>query len=292
MSRVIESISSADVSVSVELYPPKGREAVERALREVAALQAAMDVAFTSVTYGAGGSTREGTLELVLALSKRYPGRVVAHLTCVGSRESDISRLMSAYRQNGMRDILALRGDIPEGMTRAEAAAGGFRYAVDLVRWLRNLGGFSSIGVACYPEGHPETPDRAREMDHFVQKVDAGADYAASQFFFEPWIWERFLEETAGRGVRIDLAPGILPIRNLTQAQRFARKCGARVPRRVVDALAPYENDPAGFREASADLAAAQIQELTAMGVRHFHIYALNRSDILLRVAERLGWGR
>lgn len=289
---MIESISSPAVSVSVELYPPKGREAVERALREVAALQAAMDLAFVSVTYGAGGSTREGTLELVLELARRYPGRVVAHLTCVGSRASDISRLMSDYQRNGMRDILALRGDIPEGMTREEAAAGGFRYAVDLVRWLRNLGGFSSIGVACYPEGHPETPDRARDMDHFVQKVDAGADYAASQFFFEPWLWERFLEEAAGRGVRIDLAPGILPIRNLSQAQRFARKCGARVPQGVVDALSPYEDDPTGFREASADLAAAQIQALTAMGVRHFHIYALNRSDILLRMAERLGWGR
>lgn len=292
MSAIVESVRSPEVSVSVELFPPKDAEAAARALREAAAIQEAMEVAFTSVTYGAGGSTREGTLELVLELARRSPGRVVAHLTCAGAGEAELSRLMAVYRENGVRDILALRGDLPEGMTREAAAAGGFRHAVDLVRWLRRMGGLSSIGVACYPEGHPETPDRDREMDYFVQKVEAGADYAASQFFFEARVWERFLEAARARGVSAPLAPGILPIRNLAQARRFARKCGASVPRSVVEALAPYEDDPRAFREKSADLAAAQIQELTRMGVRHFHVYALNRSDILLRVAERVGWLR
>ena len=292
MSAIIESITSPEVSVSIELYPPKGRKAVERALREVAAIQDVMDVAFTSVTYGAGGSTQEGTLELVLELERRYPGRVVAHLTCVGANEAEISRLMAVYQENGMRDILALRGDIPEEMTRDEAVAGGFRYAADLVRWLKALGGFSSIGVACYPEGHPETPDKDEDMDYFVRKVNEGADYAASQFFFEAGVWERFLEQMGRRGVGIPLAPGILPIRDVAQVQRFAEKCGASVPASVVDALAPYENEPEAFQEKSADLAAAQIQELMAMGVRHFHIYALNRSDIILRIAERLDWRR
>ena len=292
MSSITERIASEQVSVSIELYPPKGGKAVERALREVAAIQDAMDVAFTSVTYGAGGSTQEGTLELVLELERRYPGRVVAHLTGVGANEAEISRLMAVYQENGVRDILALRGDIPEGMTRDEAEAGGFRYAVDLVRWLRNLGGFSSIGVACYPEGHPETPDKDADMDYFVQKVDAGADYAASQFFFEARIWEGFIEQTERRGVGIPLAPGILPIRDVVQVQRFAEKCGANVPESVVAALAPYENEPEAFQEKSADLAAAQIEELTTMGVRHFHVYALNRSDIVLRIADRMGWRR
>ena len=292
MSAIIESICSPEVSVSIELYPPKGRKAVERALREVAAIQEVMDVAFTSVTYGAGGSTQEGTLELVLELERRYPGRVVAHLTCVGANEAEISRLMAVYQENGMRDILALRGDIPEGMTRDEAVAGGFRYAADLVRWLKALGGFSSIGVACYPEGHPETPDKDEDMDYFVRKVNEGADYAASQFFFEAGVWERFLEQMKKRGVRVPLAPGILPVRDVAQVQRFAEKCGASVPGSVVDALAPYENEHEAFQEKSADLAAAQIQELMAMGVRHFHIYALNRSDIILRIADRLGWRR
>ena len=290
LSAIIESICSPEVSVSIELYPPKGRKAVERALREVAAIQDVMDVAFTSVTYGAGGSTQEGTLELVLELERRYPGSVVAHLTCVGANEAEISRLMAIYQENGMRDILALRGDIPEEMTRDEAVAGGFRYAADLVRWLKALGGFSSIGVACYPEGHPETPDKTRDMDHFVQKVEEGADYAASQFFFEAQIWERFIDQMGRRGVGIPLAPGILPIRDVAQVQRFAEKCGANVPASVVDALAPYEDAPEAFQEKSADLAAAQIQELVTMGVRHFHIYALNRSDIILRIADRLGW--
>lgn len=290
MSAIIDSIVSEEVSVSIELYPPKGRKAVERALREVAAIQDVMEIAFTSVTYGAGGSTQEGTLELVLELARRYPRRVVAHLTCVGANEAEISRLMTIYQDNGVRDILALRGDIPEDMTRDEAVSGGFRYAADLVRWLNNLGGFHSIGVACYPEGHPETPDKNKDMDHFVRKVEEGADYAASQFFFEAHVWERFMEQMASRGVAIPLAPGILPVRDLGQVQRFAKKCGASVPKSVVDALAPCENDPEAFQQSSADLAAAQIEELMAMGVKHFHVYALNRSDIILRIADRLGW--
>ena len=292
MSAIVDRVASDEVSVSIELYPQKGTKAVERTLREVAAIQDGMEVAFTSVTYGAGGSTQEGTLELVLELARRYPGRVVAHLTCVGANEAEISRLMQVYQQDGVRDIFALRGDIPGDMTRDAAVAGGFRYAADLVRWLRNLGGFASIGVACYPEGHPETPDKNADMDYFAQKVDAGADYAVSQFFFEAYVWERFMEQMGKRGVGIPLAPGILPVRDVVQVQRFAEKCGANVPGSVVDVLASCENDPAAFREKSSDLAAAQIQELMTMGVKHFHVYTLNRSDIILRMAERLGWCR
>ncbi len=290
LSAITESIVSERVSVSIELYPPRGRKAVDRTLREVAAIQDAMDVAFTSVTYGAGGSTQEGTLELVLELSRLYPGRVVAHLTCVGANEAEISRLMAIYQENGVNDILALRGDIPEGMTREEAVSGEFRYAADLVRWLRTLGGLSSIGVACYPEGHPETPDKNEDMDHFARKVDQGADYAASQFFFEASVWERFMEQMTRRGVTIPLAPGILPVRDVAQVQRFAGKCGASVPPSVVEYLAPHQDDTEAFQEKSAELAAAQIQELMELGARHFHVYALNRSDILLRMVDRLGW--
>lgn len=292
LSAVIDGIVSDGVSVSIELYPPKGRKAVERTLREVEAIHDAMDVAFTSVTYGAGGSTQEGTLELVLELARRYPRRVVAHLTCVGANEAEMKRLLDVYGDNRVCDILALRGDIPEGMTRDEAVAGGFRYAADLVRWLCNFDWLHSIGVACYPEGHPETPDKSADMDHFVRKVEEGADYAISQFFFEAHVWERFREQAAIRGVPVPVSPGILPVRDLGQVQRFAEKCGASVPKSVVDALAPYENDPEAFQESSADLAAFQIWELMELGVNHFHIYALNRSDIILRIADRLGWRR
>lgn len=292
LSTVIDGIVSDGVSVSIELYPPKGRKAVERVLREVETIHDAMDVAFISVTYGAGGSTQEGTLELVLELARRYPRRVVAHLTCVGANEAEMKRLLDVYGDNRVCDILALRGDIPEGMTRDEAVAGGFRYAADLVRWLCNFDWLHSIGVACYPEGHPETPDKSADMDHFVRKVDEGASYAISQFFFEASVWERFREQTAIRGVPVPVSPGILPVRDLAQVQRFAEKCGASVPKSVVDALAPYENDPEAFQESSADLAAFQIWELMELGVNHFHVYALNRSDIILRIADRMGWRR
>jgi len=292
LSLVTESIRSPETTVSIELFPPKGERGAERVLKEVAEIQAGMEVAFTSVTYGAGGSTRDGTLQLVLNLARLHPGRVVAHLTCVGATEGDLGSLMAAYQAEGMRDILALRGDIPEGMTREQAAAGGFHYAVDLVRWLRRLGGFASIGVACFPEAHPETPDLATHLGHFAAKAGSGVDYALSQFFFENGLWERFLEECARRGIGIPLAPGLLPVRDLDQLLRFAARCGASVPDWVVKALEPYREDPEGFQEKSADLAARQIEGLKALGARHVHIYCLNKSDLVLKIAKRLGWGK
>ena len=290
MSKIVQSILSPELTVSVELFPPKSRKGHKAVLEEVGRIQENMNVAFTSVTYGAGGSTRDGTLELVLELGKRYPDRVVAHLTCVGAAESELEKLMSAYKKEGMTDILALRGDIPEGMTKEQATAGGFHYAADLVRWLLKLGGFSSIGVAFFPEGHPETPDKSVSMGHFVEKVDVGGDYALSQFFYENHLYEEFRGEAESRGVMIAIAPGILPIRDIDQILRFAGLCGASVPAWVVSELEPFREDAEGFKEKSADLAATQIRGLEAMGARHVHIYCLNKSDILLRIAERLGW--
>ena len=290
MSLVTESIRSPGLTASIELFPPKGEKAAGRVLREVEEIQAGMEVAFTSVTYGAGGSTQDGTLELVLALAQRHPGRVVAHLTCVGAGEGDLGELLALYLKSGMRDILALRGDLPEGMTPEQAAAGGFRHAVDLVRYLRKLGGFASVGVACFPEGHPETPDLAAHLAHFAEKAEAGGDYAVSQFFFEAHLWERFLEACERRRIGIPLAPGIMPVRDLEQLLRFAARCGATVPKSVVNALARYKDDPESFKERSADLAAGQVERLKALGVRHVHIYSLNKSDIILKIADRLGW--
>ncbi|MBI3126744.1 MAG: methylenetetrahydrofolate reductase [Candidatus Tectomicrobia bacterium] len=290
MSLVTESIASPGFTVSIELFPPKGEKAAERALREAEEIHAGMEVAFTSVTYGAGGTTREGTLELVLDLARRHPGRVVAHLTCIGANEGEMGSLLATYLKHGMRDILALRGDLPDGMAPEQAAAGGFRHAIDLVQYLRKLGGFASVGVACFPEGHPETPDLARHLAHFAAKAEAGGDYAVSQFFFENHLWERFMEECARRRIAIPLAPGIMPVRDLEQLLRFAVRCGATVPKFVVDALAPYKDDPEGFKDRSADLAAAQIEGLQRLGVRHAHLYSLNKSDIVIKMADRLGW--
>lgn len=287
---VAERIRSPEVTASIELYPPQDEKGFSRLMREVGRIHEGMEVAFTSVTYGAGGSTRDGTLRVVLALAARYPGRVVAHLTCVGSGEAELAELMGIYKKNEMRNILALRGDLPPGMAPEEATAGGFHYAADLVRWLRKVGGFSSIGVACHPEGHPETPERSEDLEHFVAKVEAGANYAITQFFFENSLYERFREEVLRRGVKVPIVPGILPVRDLDQLLRFAGRCGASVPAWVVSALEPYRGDPKAFKEKSADLAAAQIRELESMGVRHFHIYVLNKSDILLRIADRLDW--
>jgi len=291
MSVIVDEFLSSETTVSIELFPPKSEAAGVRLIEEVERIQDGMRVAFTSVTYGAGGSTRDGTLNLVLDLAMRYPGRVVAHLTCVGADEESLSSLLMAYQERGMGDIMALRGDIPEGMTREEATSGGFRYAIDLVRWLGKLGGVSSIGVAGYPEGHPETPVRSRDLDYFIAKADAGADYAATQFFFENSVYFKFIDEAARRGLEIPVAPGVLPVRDLDQVIRFASMCGASVPERLIAALEPYREDPEGFLEKSADLAAEQIGGLIEAGVRHIHLYSLNKSDLILRMADRLGWG-
>lgn len=292
MTSIADRIASEDFTVSIELFPPKDEKGAARVLREMEKIHKKMDVAFTSVTYGAGGSTQEGTLKLVLELARRHPGQVVAHLTCIAATEAHLTELLQTYREGGMRDILALRGDIPEGMSKEEAAAGGFHYAIDLVKWLRQMGGFGSIGVAAYPEGHPETPDKAADLRHFAEKAAAGADYALTQFFFENEDFARFRDEAGAAGAAIPIAPGIVPIRNLDQIIRFAGMCGAKVPERVVCALDPHREDPKAFKEVSADLAAAQIEGLIALGVPHVHIYALNQSDIIRRIADRLGWGK
>lgn len=284
--------SSSQTTISIEFFPPKNEDTRLSLLEEAANISSLVEVSFFSVTYGAGGSTQVGTLELVTRLSKIYEQRVVAHLTCVGATKSDLSELIQIYKENKMFHILALRGDIPEDFPKDRLVSPDFKYAIDLLKWLRDIGGFSSIGVACYPEGHPETPDFKKDFQFFLDKIYAGADYAISQFFFEPKVWELFLEHCAKQNISIPLIPGILPIRDIDQTIRFAKRCGSSVPEEIAKKLSKYKNDPLSFNQLSADITSELILSLESLGVKHFHIYSLNRSNLIKLISERLSWNK
>jgi len=291
-SKLLEIISSARSTVSIEFFPPKSEDARESLLKEAENISSLIEVSFFSVTYGAGGSTQSGTLDLVTRLSKIYEQKVVAHLTCVGATKSDLTKLIQIYKENNMFHILALRGDIPDDFVEDRLLSPDFKYAIDLLKWLKNIGGFSSIGVACYPEGHPETPEFNKDIEYFSEKVRAGADYAISQFFFEPKLWESFLENCSRKNITIPLIPGIFPIRDIDQTVLFAKRCGASVPEETVRKLSKHKNDVSSFNELSADMTSELIVSLESLGVRHFHIYSLNRSNLIKLISKRLGWNK
>ena len=284
--------SSSQTTISIEFFPPKSENGRLSLLKEAENISSLVEVSFFSVTYGAGGSTQAGTLELVTRLSQIYEQRVVAHLTCVGATKSDLIELIQIYKENKMFHILALRGDIPKNFSKDRLVSPDFKYAIDLLKWLRKIGGFSSIGVACYPEGHPETSDFEKDIHFFSEKVHAGAYYAISQFFFESKVWESFLEYSLKKNISIPLIPGILPIRDIDQTIRFAKQCGSSVPDEIANKLSKYKDDPLGFNELSADMTSELILSLENLGVKHFHIYSLNRSNLIKLISERLGWNK
>ncbi|MED5578589.1 MAG: methylenetetrahydrofolate reductase [Nitrospinota bacterium] len=289
-SKLIKVISDPSTSISIEFYPPKDEDSRFHLLKETKKISTLIDVSFFSVTYGAGGSTQAGTLELVTKLSQIYEERVVSHLTCIGATRSDLTELIKIYKENNMFHILAIRGDIPEDFSKDKLVSSDFKYAIDLLKWLRDIGGFSSIGVACYPEGHPETPDFEKDLEYFSEKIYAGADYAISQFFFESNVWESFLERCSRKNITIPLIPGVLPIRDIDQTIRFAKRCGANVPDGIANKLLKYKNDPTGFNELSAEMTSQLIISLEGLGSKHFHIYSLNRSNLIKLISDRLGW--
>ena len=291
-SQFIKNISSSHSTISIEFFPPKSEDARLSLLEEVKKINSLVEVCFFSVTYGAGGTTQKGTLDLVTKLSKIYEERVVAHLTCVGATMTELTELIKIYKENNMFHILALRGDIPEDFPENRLISPDFKYAIDLLRWLRIIGGFNSIGVACYPEGHPETNNFEKDFQFFSEKVFAGADYAISQFFFDPKLWESFLENCSRKNISIPLIPGILPIRDIEQTIRFAERCGASVPDKIVKKLLKFKNDISSFNHLSADLTTELILSLQNLGVRHFHIYSLNRSNLINLISKRLGWNK
>jgi len=272
--------------VSFEFFPPKDEE-MERTLWSSIQRLTALQPRFVSVTYGADGSTRTRTHNIVTRIQKTTALTAAPHLTCVGAPREEILEIARNYWQHGIRHIVALRGDPPQGGGKYQPHPGGYAYAVDLVKGLKSVGDFE-ISVATYPEPHPEAPHAAFELDNLKAKLDAGAARAITQFFFDPELFLRFRDRCAAAGITASIVPGILPITRFPQMLRMAQRCGASVPDSMVHRFAGLDDDPDTRRLIAAAVAIEQVQALQQHGVEEFHFYTLNRSELTYAICHAL----
>ena len=275
------------VLVSFEFFPPNDPQ-MELTLWSSIQRLAPLAPRFVSVTYGADGSTRERTHNVVSRILAETSLTPAPHLTCVGARREEILAVARQYWDAGVRHIVALRGDPPAGQAGYQPADGGFAYAEDLVRGLRSVGDFE-ISVAAYPEKHPEAPSAEFDLDRLAAKIDAGADRAITQFFFDTEAFLRFRDRCVARGIRAELVPGILPITRFPQMLRFAQRCGASVPEWLAHRFDGLDDDPETRRMIAASVAIDQVRRLQAEGVQEFHFYTLNRAELTYAICHALG---
>ncbi|MBY6242560.1 methylenetetrahydrofolate reductase [NAD(P)H] [Methylosinus sp. Sm6] len=274
--------------ISYEFFPPKTPE-MEIQLWDSIARLAPLKPKFVSVTYGAGGSTRERTHNIVARLAAETDILPAAHLTCVSASRAEIDEIVRGYWNAGVRHIVALRGDPPTGVgTAFQPHADGYRSSTELVHGIRAIGDFE-ISVSTYPEGHPESRSIDDDLDALQSKIDAGATRAITQFFFENDVYFRFLDKARARGVTIPIVPGIMPVQNFRQTANFARKAGASVPGWLADRFEGLDDDPVTRRLIAAAVAAEQVLGLAESGVREFHFYTNNRADLVFAICHLLG---
>lgn len=283
--------TSALPSISFEFFPPK-TEKMEQSLWQSIRRLAPLSPSFVSVTYGAGGSTRERTHATVCRIQAETGIPAAAHFTCVGATRDEIDAIARTYWDAGIRHLVALRGDPPETAGgvggKYEPFPGGYAYAADLVAGMKRIADFE-ISVAAYPESHPEAPSAQFDLDNLKRKVDAGATRAITQFFFDNDAYFRFLDRCAAAGIHVPIVPGILPITNFARAVEFAGKCGASMPAKLAETFEGLDDDPETRQLVAATVAAEQCQALQAQGVNDFHFYTLNRSDLTIAICRMLG---
>ncbi len=277
----------SDPALSFEFFPPNTPEGATR-LREVRARLGTFAPEFFSITYGAGGATREKTLATVLEIAAE--GRTVApHLSCVGATRDSVRELLGLYRAHGIRRLVALRGDVPSGMREP----GDFRHASDLVAFVRaETADWFRLEVAAYPEMHPQARSPRDDLEAFAIKVRAGADSAITQYFFNADAYLRFRDDARRLGIDVPIVPGIMPIGNFTQLARFSDACGAEIPRWIRLRLASFGDDVEAIRDFGAEVVAAMCRRLLAEGVPGLHFYTLNQSAATARVLEGIGLAR
>ncbi len=282
------SRSGAPVRVSFEFFPPKTPE-MEANLWEAAARLEPLQPSFVSVTYGAGGTTRERTHATVARFVRETSLNPAAHLTCVGASRDEIRETLSAYHGAGVRHIVALRGDPPTGLDAPyEAHPDGYRSTADLVADAKEIGNFE-VSVGTYPEKHPQSPTLLHDIEVLKRKVGAGADRAITQFFFDNTAYYRFLDVAAAAGIKIPILPGIIPVQNFRQTANFARKTGASIPQWLADRFDGLEDDPATRRLVAAAVCAEQVIDLIDHGVEDLHFYTMNRADLVFAICHLIG---
>lgn len=278
---------AGDIDVSFEFFPPK-TEKMEETLWDSIETLKPLDPRFVSVTYGAGGTTRERTHNTVARIARETGIPAAAHLTCVEATREEIDQVAEEYWAAGVRHIVALRGDPPRAGEKYATHPGGYENAADLVAGLRKLHPFE-ISVAAYPECHPDSPNPAADIENLKRKIDAGANRAITQFFFEPDTFFRFRDDAAKAGIDAEIVPGIMPVMSFASVQRMSAMCGTDVPAWMERLFEGLDDRPAARQLVAATLAAELSRKLYAGGVRQFHFYTLNRAELSYAICHLLG---
>lgn len=285
--RIVDLIGRSGPVFSFEFFPPKTQQGEENLYHVIERLRE-LEPSFVSVTYGAGGTTRDKTLELVRRIKHDLGIEAMAHLTCVGADRHEIESVLGRLRDAGIENVLALRGDPPRDQAAFVRPTNGFGFAVELVRFIRARRFPFSLGGACYPEGHVECRDRDEDLRHFKMKVDAGLDFAITQLFFDNADYFGFVARARAAGVSIAIVPGIMPITNLAQIERFTAMCGAHIPPALRTCLEQAREDEELVRRIGIEHATAQCRDLLARGAPGIHFYTLNQSPATRAILERL----
>lgn len=279
---------SDDVTVSFEFFPPKDEKA-EASLWTAIERLAPIKPAFVSVTYGAGGSTRERTHDTVVRIKRETDLEPAAHLTCVAATKEEVDAVAARYWDEGIRHIVALRGDPPDDAGGVyQPHPGGYAYASDLVAGLKNVADFE-ISVAAYPEGHPEAKSPGDDLDNLKRKIDAGATRAITQYFFSVDTYLRFLDRAHAANITVPIVPGILPVTNFRQVLKFSKACGTDIPVWMHALFDDLDDDPDTRKLVAAMVAAEQCRKLHAHGINDFHFYTINRADLTYAICHVLG---
>ncbi len=288
--RIRELLSTGRPCISFEFFPPKTDAGFDQ-LRETVSALRDLHPTYVSVTYGAGGSTRDRTVELVSSIRRDYGIEAMAHLTCVGASREEIHAVLKRLADAGMDNVLPLRGDPPRGDADFRPHPEGFRYASELAAFIRKEFKFC-LGGACYPEKHPEAPDMETDLQHLVAKVNAGCEFLITQLFFDNRLYFDFVARCRGLGIGVPILPGIMPITNVAQIERFTQMCGASIPEELLRELRSLQDDPAAVLSLGVAHATAQCLELLQRGAPGIHFYTLNKSPATrtILMALRSAW--
>ena len=287
--KISEILKQVKRSISFEFFPPKTAEGEEALFRTIKELEF-IHPTFVSITYGAGGTTRERTIRVVKKIHTQTNLTVMAHQTCIGHTRKEIIDILSQYKEIGVQNVLALRGDIPQGQEETFVfPPDGCRYANELVSLIREtFGDWFSIGVAAYPEGHPESPDLDTDIHYFKKKVEAGAEFAITQMFFDNRYFYNYIEKLQKEDIDIPVIPGIMPITNFKQIKKFADMCGATIPGELIQKLQAVADKPEEIEKIGIDYAIKQCEDLLKNGVKGLHFYTLNKSKATIEIYNHI----
>lgn len=275
--KVIDVINTENPTISMEVFPPKQKdkyEAIEKATEEIAALKPG----FMSVTYGAGGGTSDFTVSIASNLEKKYDIPVLAHLSCISSTKEGVRNQLELMKKQGITNVLALRGDIPEDAKPDEQWQ--YHYATELVREIKEFDPNMCIGGACYPEVHPDSENQIEDIKHLKEKVDAGCEFLTTQMFFDNSIFYNFLYKVREAGIYVPIVPGIMPLTNIKQLQRTLKLSGTVLPQRFRFLLDKFGSDEAAMKQAGLIYASEQIIDLYANGIKNVHVYSMNKPEV------------